>query len=90
MPLETATACAQSEALATAFSSSAILGPPMHTCESRTSLTAAITSALMVAYCACRSSSETFMVVRLLWRDGLVPACRYCELVSDIAFRWFP
>ncbi len=59
VPEETPTACEQLLYSAIAFSHSSTLGPRMKCWDSITSAIAASTSALIVAYCALRSSSGT-------------------------------
>src|SRR6266566_4872118 len=59
VPEETPTACEQPLYCAIAFSHSSTFGPKMKCWDSITSAIAASTSALIVAYCALRSSSGT-------------------------------
>src|SRR5262245_53586864 len=66
LPDDTPIACEQEEYAATAFSHSSTFGPRMKCCDSNTSATAAVTSALIVAYCFLRSSSGTF-IMKLLF-----------------------
>src|SRR5690606_37240110 len=62
VPLDAPTAYLHPLSAATSRSSSATLGPPMQTCDSSTSETAASTSSRIVAYCAFKSSRGTFMI----------------------------
>src|SRR5271165_4404637 len=66
VPDDTPTACEHCEYAAMAFSHCSTFGPRMKCWDSSTSAIAASTSALMVAYCALRSSSGTFIVYFLL------------------------
>src|ERR1700730_5676458 len=66
LPDETPIACEQFEYAATAFSHCSTFGPKMKCWDSNTSATAPSTSALMVAYCALRSSNGTFILGLLL------------------------
>src|SRR6266852_270100 len=59
LPDETPTACEQLQYLAIASSHCSTFGPKMKCCDSITSAMAASTSALIVEYCALRSSSGT-------------------------------
>src|SRR5258706_7784271 len=59
VPEETPTACEQPLYCAIACSQCSTFGPKMKCWDSITSASAASTSALMVAYCALRSSSGT-------------------------------
>ena len=62
LPDETPTAWEHFEYVAMAFSHCSTFGPRMKCWDSKTSPIAASTSALIVAYCALRSSSGTFIV----------------------------
>src|SRR5271165_3457666 len=62
VPEDTPIACEQCEYAAIPFSHCSTFGPKMKCWDSSTSAIAASTSALMVAYCALRSNSGTFMV----------------------------
>src|SRR5207237_343059 len=61
LPDETPIPWAHSEYAAIAFSHWSTFGPRMKCWDSRTSVMAAATSALMPAYCALRSSNGTFI-----------------------------
>src|SRR5712664_3363504 len=68
LPDETPTACEQPQYRAIAFSHCSTFGPKMKCCDSITSAMAASTSALIVAYCALRSSSGTCILRLLLFQ----------------------
>src|SRR5712671_3044719 len=87
VPEETPTACKQPLYCAIACSHCSTFGPRIKCCDSSTSATAASTSALIVEYCALRSSSGTcifgflfYLAVRLA---SLVQTCwQRCFLVQ--------